>query len=49
MGKLYIKSSKEDILNHLNPKKETIGFLLNYSKALRITEYQKIQFDTLLN
>lgn len=49
MGKLYTKSSKEEKLQNLNPKKETVRFLLNYSKALRITEYQKMKFDTLLN
>jgi len=49
MGKLYTKSSQEGKLTHLNPKKETLQFLLNYSKALRITEYQRLQFDTILN
>ncbi len=50
MGKLYFKkSSKEDKSNHLQPKKETIGFLLNYSKALSITEYKEMKFDMLLN
>jgi len=49
MGKLYTKSSQEGKLTNLNPRKETLQFLLNYSKALRITEYQKLQFDTILN
>ncbi len=49
MGKLYTKSSQEGNFKNLNPKKETLQFLLNYSKALRITRYQKLQFDTLLN
>ncbi len=49
MGKLYTKSSQEGKLSKLNPKKETLQFLLNYSKALHITEYQKMQFDTILN
>jgi hypothetical protein len=49
MGKLYTKSSKGEHLRNLNPKKETIRFLLNYSKALRITEYKSMKFDTLLN
>ncbi len=49
MGKLYTKSSQEGKLTRLNPKKETLQFLLNYSKALRIMDYQKIQFDTILN
>lgn len=49
MGKLYTKPSKEEQLRNLNPKKETIKFLLNYSKALRITEYKAMKFETLLN
>lgn len=49
MGKLYTKPSQEEKFNNLNPRKETIRFLLNYSKALRITEYQTMKFDTLLN
>lgn len=49
MGKLYTKSSKEEQLKHMNPKKETVQFLLNYSKALRIGEYQTMKFESLLN
>lgn len=49
MKNLYTKPSKEEHLRRLNPKKETVQFLLRYSKALRVTEYKKIQFDTLLN
>jgi len=50
MGKLYFKkSSKEEKFNHLQPKKETVEFLLNYSKALSVIEYKKMQFETLLN
>jgi hypothetical protein len=37
MENIYFKFSKEGQLNQLNPKKETIQFLLNYSKALIIT------------
>ncbi|OSS39724.1 hypothetical protein C723_1626 [Christiangramia flava JLT2011] len=43
------KSSKEETSFHSQPKKETIEFLLNYSKALRITEHKKMQFEMLLN
>ena len=50
MGKLYFKnSSQEEKINHLQPKKETIEFLLNYSKALRVIEYENVKFETLLN
>jgi len=50
MGKLYFKKpSKEENLHHLQPKKETIEFLLNYSKALSVIEYKKMKFESLLN
>lgn len=50
MGKLYFKkSSKEEKSNHLNPTKETVKFLLNYSKALSVVEYEEMKFETLLN
>ncbi|SDS32422.1 hypothetical protein [Christiangramia echinicola] len=50
MGKLYFKkSSKEEKINHPLPKKETIEFLLNYSKALNVVEYKKMKFETMLN
>ena len=50
MGNFYTKNtSKEEKLNELKPKKETIEFLLNYSKALNITKYQSLKFETLLN
>ncbi len=45
MAKLY----SEKKLNKMNPRKETINFLLNYSKALRISTYKKIQFESILN
>lgn len=49
MGKIYFKkSSKEEKFNH-QPSKETIQFLLNYSKALSVIEYQKMKFEMLLN
>lgn len=50
MGKLYFKNlSKEEKITKLQPKKETVEFLLNYSKALRVTEYRKMKFEMLLN
>ena len=45
MAKLY----SEKKLQKMTPKKETINFLLNYSKALRISTYKKIQFESILN
>lgn len=49
MENLYTKTSKEEQFKSLNPNKETIQFLLNYSKALQIFEYKKMKFDTILN
>ena len=49
MGKLYFKKpSKEEKFNH-EPKKETIAFLLSYSKALNVVEYNNMKFESLLN
>ena len=50
MRKLYTKKqSKKDELKNLEPSKETIQFLLNYSKNLRIVDFQGIKFETSLN
>jgi len=49
MENLYTKPSKEEPLKSLSPNKETIQFLLNYSKALKIFEYNEMKFDTILN
>jgi len=49
MGKLYTKSSVEGKQLNLNPKKETLQFLLNYSKALHISQHLEMQFETILN
>jgi hypothetical protein len=45
MAKLY----SEKKIKAMTPKKETVNFLLNYSKALRISTYKKIQFESILN
>lgn len=47
MEKNYIKSSTE--IQKMSPKKETISFLLNYSKALSVINYKRMKFETLLN
>ena len=33
----------------LEPKDETISFLLNYSKALSVINYERLQFESFLN
>ncbi|MGY0392543.1 hypothetical protein ACW5R3_08325 [Bizionia sp. KMM 8389] len=48
MAKLY---SKKKINNQadLNPKEETLKFLLDYSKALSVINCNKLKFEALLN
>lgn len=47
MAKIYSHASPKN--NNLMPKDETIRFLLNYSKALSVIEYNKMKFEALLN
>ena len=47
MAKIYSDYTPKKI--QLNPKKETVDFLLNYSKALRVNYYKSLEFVTLLN
>ncbi|WP_178985096.1 hypothetical protein [Winogradskyella helgolandensis] len=47
MAKIYSHASPKN--NSLLPKEETISFLLNYSKALSVIDYNKLKFEALLN
>ena len=47
MAKLYSKKPQTHLA--LVPKEETIKFLLDYSKALSVIQYNKLKFDSLLN
>jgi hypothetical protein len=47
MEKIYSKEQKKCDL--VKAKPETVQFLLNFSKSLRITEAEGIQFETNLN
>lgn len=49
MAKLY--SEKQSLRNpkNLEPKEETVNFLLNYSKALSVINCNKLKFEALLN
>ncbi|TDN89259.1 hypothetical protein DET49_1064 [Salegentibacter sp. 24] len=50
MRKLYTKKlSKKDQLKDLEARKETVQFLLNYSKALRVVKCRGFTFDAILN
>ena len=48
MAKLYKKPISETV-KPLGPKAETLKFLLNYSKALSVTKYKSMTFETLNN
>lgn len=43
MPKLYTQGSKK--MDTLQPKNETINFILNYSKAMRIIRVGKLQVE----
>ena len=48
MAKLYSHNPKQQKIE-MNPKEETINFLLNYSKALSVINCNKMKFEALLN
>nr|WP_321235482.1 hypothetical protein [uncultured Psychroserpens sp.] len=47
MAKLYSECPQKQ--NDLNPKEETVDFLLNYSKALSVIHYNNLEFEALQN
>ncbi|WP_299889627.1 hypothetical protein [uncultured Lacinutrix sp.] len=47
MAKLYSKNPEKN--KKLNPKDETVSFILNYSKALSVIKINKMEFEALLN
>lgn len=50
MQKMYSETSRsERVSENLVPKEETIKFLLDYSKALSVIDYNKLKFEALLN
>ncbi len=47
---MYSETSRKGHVNkNLVPKEETINFLLDYSKALSVINYNKLKFEALLN
>lgn len=48
MAKIYSENSIENTKN-LKPKNETIEFLLNYSKALKVVKGKHEKYEMLLN
>jgi len=47
MEKIYFKNQRKCEIVKARP--ETIGFLLSYSKSLKITQTKGIQFESNLN
>ncbi len=47
MAKIY--SKKKLVTTTMKPKKETISFLLNYSKALTYLKVGKMKIETIAN
>jgi hypothetical protein len=47
MAKIY--SKKTLVITKMKPKKETVSFLLNYSKALSILKLNNLSFEILAN
>jgi hypothetical protein len=47
MAKIY--SPKTLVTNSMKPQKETISFLLNYSKALSIVKVNSMSFEIIAN
>ena len=47
MAKIY--SKKVVAINTMKPKKETISFLLNYSKALSVIKVNDKSFEIIAN
>lgn len=46
---MYSKTSRSEHVDKLAPKDETVKFLLDYSKALSVIDYNKLKFEALLN
>ncbi|MEQ3655835.1 MAG: hypothetical protein ABNH00_08225 [Dokdonia sp.] len=49
MAKTYSQPTPGKKANNMNPKLETIQFLLSYSKALSVIPYKSMKFEALLN
>lgn len=47
MAKLYSNSPEK--VKEMTPKKETINFLLNYSKALHVGRSKHFESESILN
>jgi hypothetical protein len=49
MTNLYLNSSHRKRVENVEPRKDCIDFLLNYSKSLRIINFKNLQFESIQN
>jgi hypothetical protein len=49
MTNLYLNPSLHRRVENVEPRKECIEFLLNYSKSLKIINYKDLQFESIQN
>ena len=49
MTNLYLNPSLNKKVENVEPRKECIEFLLNYSKSLKIINYKDLQFESIQN
>lgn len=49
MAKIYLNESPKKSGQRMKPKRETIDFILNYSKALKVMTNKTSTFDLILN
>ncbi len=49
MTNLYLNPSPKKKVDNIEPSKECINFLLNYSKALKIINHKNLQFESIQN
>lgn len=49
MTKNYNDKAIDKRWQNKGPKRETVDFILNYSKALKINTYQQLKFESVLN
>lgn len=50
MQKMYSETSRSERVNkNMVPKEETVRFLLDYSMALSVIDYNRMKFEALLN
>ncbi len=47
MDRIYTEHQKETKL--IKSSKDTVRFLLSFSKSLRVVEYQDLKFESILN